>query len=62
MPIFEYRCINCGNTIEKIQRKPLTEVPCPVCKKPAQRSVSLTSVAASSSTGGCSVPAGSGFT
>ncbi len=61
MPIFEYQCEHCGQTIEKIQRNPLTEVTCPVCGKSAPRTVSLTS--ASVSTGSsCSAPAGSGFT
>ncbi|MFK5926646.1 MAG: zinc ribbon domain-containing protein [Desulfuromusa sp.] len=63
LPIFEYHCSNCGKTIEKIQRKPLEDVPCPACGKPAARTVSLTSVAAiSSGGGGCSAPASSGFT
>ncbi|RLB70838.1 MAG: hypothetical protein DRH07_07760 [Deltaproteobacteria bacterium] len=62
MPIFEYRCEHCGQTIEKIQRTPLTDIPCPVCGKPATRRVSLTSVAISSGGGACSAPASSGFT
>jgi len=63
LPIFEYRCNHCGKTIEKIQRKPLEDIPCPDCGKQAERTVSLTSVAAiSSSAGSCSAPASSGFT
>ncbi|MEE4252486.1 MAG: FmdB family zinc ribbon protein [Desulfuromusa sp.] len=61
MPIFEYQCEHCGKSTEKIQRTPLTDIPCPLCGKPATRTVSLTSVAASSG-GACSTPAGSGFT
>ncbi len=60
MPIFEYRCKHCGQTIEKIQRRPLPEIPCPKCGTPALRAVSLTSAAADGA--GCSAPAGSGFT
>ncbi|WP_321370544.1 zinc ribbon domain-containing protein [uncultured Desulfuromusa sp.] len=62
MPIFEYRCEHCGQIIEKIQRTPLTDIPCPACGKPATRAVSLTSSATSGDGGGCSAPAGSGFT
>jgi len=61
MPIFEYQCEHCGQIIEKIQRNPLTDVPCPACGKNASRAVSLTS-ASISIDGGCSAPAGSGFT
>ncbi|MCK4502335.1 MAG: zinc ribbon domain-containing protein [Desulfuromonadales bacterium] len=62
MPIFEYQCKHCGQTIEKIKRIPPAEVPCPACSKPAVRTVSLTSAAASGGNGSCSIPAGSGFT
>ncbi|SEA52905.1 putative regulatory protein, FmdB family [Desulfuromusa kysingii] len=62
MPIYEYRCEHCGQTVEKIQRKPVAQVPCPACGKIATRSVSLTSAASSSGGGTCSAPAGSGFT
>ena len=61
MPIFEYQCQHCGQTIEKIQRRPLAEIPCPACGKNAVKTVSLTSAGASLG-GGCSAPAGSGFT
>ncbi len=61
MPIFEYQCEHCGQTVEKIQRIPLAEVPCPACGKNASRTVSLTSASVSTG-GGCSAPAGSGFT
>jgi len=62
MPIFEYHCKHCGQTVEKIKRTPLTEIPCPACGKPATRTVSLTSVASSPIGGTCSAPSGSGFT
>ena len=61
MPIFEYQCEHCGQTIEKIQRNPLAAIPCPACGEYAVRTVSLTSTSISTA-GGCSVPAGSGFT
>ncbi len=63
MPIFEYHCEHCGQTIEKIQRKPLDEIPCPACGKTAKKTVSLTSASVTAAVGGgCSAPAGSGFT
>ena len=62
MPIFEYQCEHCGQIIEKIQRRPLNEVPCPACGKGATKRVSLTSAGGVAAGGGCSAPAGSGFT
>ena len=42
MPIYEYRCQQCGHHLERIQR--LSDAPladCPACKKPAlQRLIS----------------------
>ncbi len=61
MPIFEYQCRDCGETIEKIQSKPQDDVPCPACGKKAKRSVSLFSGSVASSGGGCGAPGGSGF-
>lgn len=60
MPIFEYRCRECGETIEKIQRLPAEEIACPNCGQPARRVVSVCS-SPSGGGGGCSAPAGSGF-
>jgi putative FmdB family regulatory protein len=57
MPIFEYQCISCGQTQEKIQHQAVEEIPCPHCGKPAKRQVSTL---AKSSSG--SAPASSGFT
>lgn len=63
MPIYEYRCSGCGTSSEKIQRQPQQEIDCPVCGKPARRSVSAFAVAGGGSDGGsCSAPTGSGFT
>jgi len=61
MPIFEYRCHDCGNLIEKIQRDPKPDVPCPKCSGPAQRIVSRPSVSAPAQSS-CGAPGGSGFT
>lgn len=61
MPIFEYRCRSCGETIEKIQRQPQEEITCSNCGKKAKRVVSLFSAGAGALSGGCSAPGGSGF-
>lgn len=61
MPIFEYRCQSCGETIEKIQRQPQEDIECPKCGKAAKRAVSLFSASAPTAGGGCSAPSGSGF-
>lgn len=44
MPIFEYQCQQCGKVIEKIQSKPLADIPCPACSQPAVRRVSRTAL------------------
>ncbi len=59
MPIFEYQCPACGEKVEKIERHPSEEIPCPRCGKPARRTVSVFS--GSSTGGGCAAPSGSGF-
>jgi putative FmdB family regulatory protein len=44
VPIYEYQCINCGRTVEEMQRitdKPLQT--CPYCKGKLRRLISLTS-------------------
>lgn len=61
MPIFEYVCRHCGQTMEKIQRRPQAEITCASCGEKAVRAVSLTATASSES-GGCGSPAGGGFT
>ena len=64
MPIFEYRCAECGNSFEKIRRTPTEQETCPLCGGRADRAVSAP-VAGASSAG---IPAagpscgGSGFT
>ena len=60
MPIFEYKCKHCGQTIEKIKRIPTDEITCPACNNVATRTVSLTS--SSSSNAACNAPTGGGFT
>ncbi|MFO7765781.1 MAG: FmdB family zinc ribbon protein [Pelovirga sp.] len=60
MPIFEYRCPECGQITEKIQSKPHPHINCPACSTPAMRSVSRTAVTVAA--GSCSTGAGSGFT
>lgn len=60
MPIFEYRCPECGQVTEKIQSKPQTNISCPACAMPAIRSVSRTAITVGTTS--CSSAAGSGFT
>jgi putative FmdB family regulatory protein len=58
MPIFEYRCRQCGQTTERIQRTPEEEIVCPRCGQKAKREVSVFSAGP----GSCTPPAGgSGF-
>lgn len=59
MPIFEYKCQACGETVEKIQHQPLPEIPCPRCGALARRTVSV--FAASGAGDSCAAPSGSGF-
>ena len=41
MPIYEYRCQNCGYVFEKLVRMGASDVPpCPECKGSARRLVS----------------------
>ncbi len=43
MPIFEYRCRNCGKVTEKIIRENQQEITCPFCGQTAERIISLCS-------------------
>ena len=66
MPIFEYHCAACDETIEKISSKPLQEVPCPNCGEPAKKTISVFATSGSSApegcpSGGCAPGGGSGF-
>jgi len=60
MPIFEYRCEACQQTIEKITSNPPQEIPCPKCGQSAKKALSVFATPSSSGDfgGGC----GSGFT
>ena len=55
MPIYEYRCNDCGKEFEELVRSQDTEVACPECKS-AKTSRKLSLFAAS----GTSSPAGRG--
>ncbi|PLX84726.1 MAG: zinc ribbon domain-containing protein [Desulfuromonas sp.] len=61
MPIYEYRCSDCQQVVEKIERQPSEETPCPACGKTARRSVSVFAASSSGGSGGCTPPPGSGF-
>lgn len=58
MPIYEYRCRECGAKFEKLRRISEAEKPaeCPKCGK-AESDLQLSCFA----TSGCNAPAGSGF-
>ncbi|MBD1401385.1 FmdB family zinc ribbon protein [Pelovirga terrestris] len=60
MPIFEYQCPQCGKITEKIQTRSQTDIPCPVCFKPAVRRVSRSAISTSGSS--CGSSSGAGFT
>jgi putative FmdB family regulatory protein len=68
MPIYDFRCVQCGTTFEELVRSTTRddEVTCPECGgKQAERQIGAPSVLGASSSrggGGCSAPAGSGFT
>jgi len=37
MPIFDYKCADCGNEFEKIVRSEVVDVECPLCGAIAER-------------------------
>lgn len=43
MPIYEYRCSECGNDFERIQKINAPAPACPKCGKATERRVSLSS-------------------
>jgi len=62
MPIYEYRCRDCGETVEKIQSQSRADIACPACGGKAERSVSVFSAGGQGSVVGGGVPtSGSGF-
>ncbi len=59
MPIFEYRCLECGEIVEKIQSLPVKNLACPRCGKSAERVVSIFSgTSADNPAGGCAPSGG----
>lgn len=58
MPIFEYHCLACDKTFEKLLKAPADDMPCPVCGQAAGRTVS---VPAAHGDAACAAPATSGF-
>jgi len=62
MPIYEYRCRDCGKVTEKIARSSQKEIICPVCNGKAERIVSMFSnkVSSNNSSGGCMPSSGFG--
>ncbi len=63
MPLYEYRCAECGEGFEKLVYSSGVLVCCPKCgSEEVRRLVSLFGTISSSSdyTGGCSTPAGTG--
>lgn len=61
MPIYEYQCEACGEKQEKIQSRPLEEIECITCGKPARRLVSVFASATGAEGGDCLAPSGSPF-
>lgn len=63
MPIYEYRCPQCGTKFEKLVRSSSSAVPvkCPNCDyEDVERLISLFGMAGSISSGGSCAPAGGG--
>lgn len=61
MPIFEYRCAQCGEKTEHLARSAATAVApvCPVCAVPMEKEWSAVACHSKGSTGaGCSAPGG----
>ncbi len=59
MPLYEYRCKNCGESFEKLRRMSEADqgIDCPHCQ-----SEEVERLLSSFATGGCSAPTGSRFT
>lgn len=68
MPLYEYRCPDCDHRFEVLQRvgEDAAGVACPECgsEKPVKQFSTFASTGGGPSAfgGGCSAPAGSGFT
>lgn len=66
MPIFEFKCKNCGNEFEKLVRNSKSDISCPKCKsKDTEKQFSSFAVSGLSSgghshSGGCSCGSCSG--
>jgi len=58
MPMYEYRCLSCGEQFETLRRMEDADrdLKCPKCK-----SEKVTREYSAFATSGCSAPAGSGF-
>jgi len=63
MPMFEYKCPDCGHKFEELVSGGTEQVPCPNCgsEKP-ERLISTFAASGSGGGGSCSTPAGGGFT
>ena len=59
MPLYEYRCLKCGKSFEKLRRMQDadSDLECPEC-----RSAEIERMLSSFSTGGCAPSAGGKFT
>ncbi|RMF46617.1 MAG: zinc ribbon domain-containing protein [Deltaproteobacteria bacterium] len=62
MPLFEFHCSRCDRTFEKLLRTAKKEYPCPDCKEPAPKAVSIPARTTAGTATSCAAPAGSGFT
>ena len=63
MPIFEYQCTECGREFEELVSSSEAKIACPNCgtDKVNRKLSSFACSGGTSSGGGCSAPAGSGF-
>lgn len=61
MPMYEYFCGHCSETVERLQHAPVEEIACPRCGRPAKLLVSIFAAGGTPAGGGCAPPGGPGF-
>ncbi|HOZ06859.1 MAG TPA: zinc ribbon domain-containing protein [candidate division Zixibacteria bacterium] len=60
MPLYEYKCLDCGKDFEELVSADQEEVPCPACGS-QEASRRLSTFAWGSVAASCATPSGSGF-
>ena len=64
MPMYEYKCPDCGHQFEELVSSGTETVPCPKCgsEKPDRLISTFAAGGFGGGSGSCSAPAGGGFT